>query len=1112
MAELSYTQNARVTINKRNATIKEILNEIEKQTDYLFIYNDEVNANEKVSVKAKQEAVSSVLNSMLKDKDIKYSMEGNHIILSTNKNESPENQIEANTQQQQKKRISGTVLDENGQPIIGANIIEAGTTNGTVTDIDGKFSLSVEDNATIRISYIGYLEQEVNTSGKNTLNITLIEDTQTLEEVVVVGYGVQQKQTLTGAVSAISAEDIITTKNENVQNMITGKIPGVRVKQNTAEPGAFNNNFDIRGMGAPLIIIDGIPRSNADFQRLDGNDIESISVLKDASAAIYGVRAANGVVLVTTKTGRVQNNELTYNGTYVWQIPSGLPATVDAIGYMTLRNELAMHNLNDPQLLFHEEDFEAYRSGEKKSTDWYPYVFSSYAAQTMHNLSATGGNDRIRYYASLGYQFQNSFFKSNDLNYQKYNIRSNITAKIAKNLTLDANLSFIMDEQNRPYQDSWWIIRAFWRQGPHIPVYANNDPNRLYHGEIEGDNPVAFMDKDIVGFRKYNTKWMQPSISLTYNIPGVEGLTAKTLLSYDYSISDGTVYQKQYNQYRYDETTETYQTFSRQRNNLSRANDMKSQLLTQTSLNYEKTFAEFHKTKALLVWETQQREGDNFEAIRDLIFQMPYLFAGSSLNQIGQMSTSDDRLYEYTNLALAGRLNYDFAGKYLFEFLFRYDGSSRFSENQRWGFFPGVSAGWVISEENFFKNSISSDINQLKFRISYGEAGDDSALAYQYLSGYRYSSGGDRRNFTEGYVFDDSFFGSVINKGIPNPNLSWFTSKTFDVGVDFTAWNGLLGVSADYFSRTREGLLARRTGGIPTVVGAALPEENLNSDQTYGMDMEISHRNRVGKFNYGLKGLFSITRVKRLHVESAPYGSSWENWRNNQNNRIQGMHWGRNVIGQFESWEQIWNSPTYIGRRTIIGDYIYEDWNGDGEINGNDEYPIRHNQVPWVNFSLMGDASYKGFDLNFLFQGSALGSVQYGEQLREPLWGNSNSSAMEQFMDRWHPADPTADPYDPATKWIPGYFAYTGTLPETNSSFNVENGAYLRLKSLELGYTLPESMASKIGVSNLRIYANGYNIFTLTKVKFVDPEHPADTYGYLYPLNKTFSLGLNVSF
>jgi TonB-dependent SusC/RagA subfamily outer membrane receptor len=387
MAELGYTQNARVTINKRNATLKEVLNEIESQTDYLFIYNNKVDTNEKVSVRAKQKAVSEVLSSLLKNNDIDYSMEGNHIILSANENSNNlTGSIASLITQQQRKQIRGTVVDESGEAIIGANIVERGTTNGTVTDIDGNFTLSVDNNAVLQISYIGYLDQNINTAGITTFDIILREDTQALEELVVVGYGVQQRQTLTGAVSAISAEDIITTKNENVQNMITGKIPGVRVAQRTAEPGAFNNSFDIRGMGAPLIIIDGVPRSNADFQRLDGNDIESISVLKDASAAIYGVRAANGVVLVTTKGGKVQKNELTYNGTYTWQIPSGLPATIDAIGYMTLRNELAMHSLNESQPLFNEEDFEAYRSGEKKSTDWYSHVFGSHAVQTMHKL------------------------------------------------------------------------------------------------------------------------------------------------------------------------------------------------------------------------------------------------------------------------------------------------------------------------------------------------------------------------------------------------------------------------------------------------------------------------------------------------------------------------------------------------------------------------------------------------------------------------------------------------------------------------------------------------------------------------------------------------------
>ena len=1108
MAELSYTQNARVTINKRNATIKEILNEIEKQTDYLFIYNDEVNAYEKVSVKAKQEAVSNVLNSMLKDKDMNYSMEGNHIILSTDKNESSETRTEAIAQQQQKKRISGTVLDESGQPIIGANIIEVGTNNGTVTNIDGKFSLDVSDNATIRISYIGYVEQNIKTSGKAVFNITLSENVKSLDEVVVVGYGTQKKGALTGAVSAINGDEVKITKNENAQNLLTGKIPGVRVTQKTSEPGSFNNNLDIRAMGTPLIVIDGVPRIMEDFQRLDPNDIDNISVLKDASAAVYGVRAANGVILVTTKKGNVGKSQISYSGSFTLQMPSGLPQTVDAIEYMTLRNEKAMHNINGGSLVYSDQDFEDYLTGKKVSTDWYPLIFKN-APQTMHNLNASGGNEKMQYYVGMGYQYQEGFFKSGDLNYDKYNIRSNITANIANNLTLDTQISLIMDEQNRPNTESWYIIRSFWRQGPQIPPYANNDPTKPFHGFIEGDNPISFMNADISGYAKFNRKWIDPSVSLKFDIPGVKGLYLKGMFAYDWMMYDVNQYSKQYNQYRYDETSDTYQTFTRNApSSITRRNIMRYQLLTQTTVGYSGT-TEAHHYNGTLVWETQKSGVDNYGGQKNLTLPIPYLFAGVSTNQQVLMSTGN--ISDRSNLGLIGNFHYDYANKYLADIGFRYDGSSMFAPGSQWGFFPSISGGWRISEESFFKD-VFPEIGQLKLRASYGILGDDGASQYQFISGYNYPTGGRGRGFNGGYVFDGTFVGSADSKGIPNPYITWFKAKTFDVGVDFIAWNGLLGITGDYFNRKRDGLLATRYGGIPTVVGANLPQENLNSDRTFGAELEISHRNHINDFSYGLKGFIAISRIENLYNERGPIGSSWSNWKNNQNNRLQGVQTGLQGNGQFQNWDEIWNNPVYTSRQTLPGDYRYEDWNGDGEINGADAHPIRFNQYPWMNFSFSGDAKYKGFDLAFLFQGSAMSSLLYPEQLHEPMWGNDNSSAMKQFMDRWHPSDPKADPYDPSINWVSGYYAYTGTLSDINSSFNVVNGAYLRLKSIELGYTIPVNLTRGIGINDLRIFANAYNLFTLTKVKFVDPEHPSDTYGYLYPLNKTVSLGLNITF
>ncbi len=1102
----TYSQNARISLNISNQSVKTVLNDIQSQSEFSFMFNSKiVDVERKVDIKADNEMISQILNKLFDNTDIAYTVVDRQIVLFSNK---------VLAEQQSTKKINGKVTDESGMPIPGISVVVKGTQIGVTTDIDGNFSLSIPEDAKIVVfSFVGMKSQEIPVTNKTTINVVMQEESIGLEEVVAVGYGTQKKASVTGAVSAIKGSDIVTTKNENAQNLLTGKISGVRVTQKTAEPGSFNNNFDIRAMGSPLIVIDGIPRTMDDFQRLDPNDIDNLSVLKDASAAIYGVRAANGVVLVTTKKGTKNKIELNYSGSFTWQIPSGLPSTVDAIQYMTLRNERAMHNINGGSPTFNDQQMDDYRTGVKKSTDWYPLVFSNFAPQTIHNLNVTGGNDKTTYYVGLGYQYQDGFFKSSDLNYSKYNIRSNISTKITNRLTFDMNINMVMDEQDRPYVDSWWIIRGFWRQGPQIPAYANNDPTKPYHGLIEGDNPISFMNKDITGYRKYNKKWIQPAASLKYEIPGVKGLFVKSLFSYDYYVSSANLFQKEYNQYRYDVASDTYSTYTRQSpNRINRESYFKTQILSQTSLNYGRTFNK-HKVDAIVLWEAQKRKSDSFSAQRDLILPLPYLFAGVAEGQLARMNSNADALYENSNLALAGRFNYAFDNKYLAEVLFRYDGSSKFAQSYQWGLFPAISLGWRVSDENFFKNfSQLSFINQLKIRASYGKTGDDGASSYQFVSGYNYPSGTSNRNFTGGYVFNGSFNASADNKGIPNPYITWYTAKTFDLGTDIEAWHGLLGVTADYFSRNRQGLLATRSGGIPTVVGAGLPQENLNGDRTYGFDLELSHRNHIGDFNYNLKGLFSLARVKRLYVERDAIGSSWSNWKNNQNNRLQGVQTGLQGDGQFQSWNEIWSSPTYVGRGTIIGDYKYQDWNGDGEINGNDVHPIRYNQYPWMNFSMILDASYKGFDINFLLQGSAMSSLTYGEQLREPMWGSGDAGAMVQFMDRWHPADPKADPYDPATKWVSGHYAYTGTLPDGGSTFNVVNSAYLRLKSIELGYTLPSQLIKKSGLKNLRVYVNTYNLFTITKVQYVDPEHPNDTYGYLYPLNKSVSVGLNVKF
>ena len=1105
------SQNAKVNINGNSLTIGSFIDQIEKQTDYLFVYSkNEVNINEIVSVKAGKKEVSQYLKEAFDKSDVGFAFENDYIVLTKNTIASIA---------QQGKQITGVVADQFGEPIIGANIIVKGTTNGVITDIDGNFVLqNVPEKAIIQVSYIGYLTQEIALGNQTSLQVSLIEDTQKLDEVVVVGYGTQKKVTLTGAVAAIKNEELITTKNENAQNMLTGKIPGVRVMQKSAEPGSFNNNFDIRGMGNPLIIIDGVPRDN--MTRLDANDIESMSVLKDASAAIYGVRAANGVVLITTKKGKSGHVELEYSGNVGWQNPSGAVKSVSAADWMTLKNEKSMHNVNGGQLIYSLDDIAAYNNGDKVGTDWWNEVMRPLAPQTQHTLSVNGGNDKTHYYMSAGYLYQESFLRSNSLDYDRFNVRSNITSKITDRLTVDLNMSGIMDQKDQPYENSDWIIRAMQRCPATQPVYANGNQEYLMYGWIEGTNPVAMMDADQVGYKKYNNKWFQTSAQVSYDVPYIEGLQAKGMFSYDYQIADNRIYKHGYDEYEYNDATDNYIAKSiNTPSTFRREQYTKQSWLYQASLNYNHTFAEKHNVTGLVLLEGSRRDGDNFFAQRELALALDQLFAGNTANQEGNMSTRYERdnaanrdLYQEANLGLVGKFGYDYLSKYIAEFSFRYDGSSKFGTGSQWGFFPAGSLGWRISEEDFWKGSKLSFINNAKVRASYGKMGDDTASNYQFITGYTYPAGGDNNRRPGGSVFNGTFVNAIANKGLANKNITWYIAKTMNVGVDLEAWNGLLGVTADFFTRERTGLLATRSLSLPTIVGASLPEENLNGDYTHGFELELSHRNRIGDVGYNLKGIFSYTRTKNTYEERSKAGNSYENWRNNNNERYQNIVWGYGDGGRYTSYTDIANSPVYTGYGTLPGDYLYMDWNGDGIISDLDKHPIGYENRPLINFSLNIGADWKGFDLNLLFQGAAMQFNRYVEQLREPMWGHDYSNALEYFMDRWHPTDPTADPYNPSTEWISGEYAYTGTLSDEYSEYNVHNSSYLRLKSAELGYTFPQRWIVKTGIKNARLYVNGYNLFTIKGVPF-DPEHSGnDSYGNLYPLNRTFSIGVNVKF
>lgn len=1023
--------------------------------------------------------------------------------------------------------VSGKVLDSNGQAVVGASVIQTGSKNGVPTDLDGRYSIDVPSDASLEFSCLGYATVIEKVSGKTVLDVVLKEDNTFLESVVVVGYGTQRKGSLTGSVSGVSGDNMLRTKNENPQNMLTGRVAGVRVWQKSAEPGSYSNSFDIRGLGSPLVIIDGVPRSVEDFQRLNASDIDNVSVLKDASAAIYGLRGGNGVVLVTTKTGGEGKSKVHYNGSFTFQFPSNMPQLAGAVDAMTLYNEQAMNRADgNGTVAFTDEYIQQYIDGKRKATDWNSLVFKSWAPQHQHDVSISGGKEQIQYYTSLGYLYQDSFFKSGDLNYNKINLRSNITAQIARGLDLNLNIAGISDNRNVPDSDAVTLIRNLWKQGVLFPAYVDDAQTMFnYEGLDLQQNTVAMMTSDVSGYQRDNKKSFQGSAYLEYDFGTIanilQGLKVKGLAGYDYQYDEYEAFRKSYTLYTVDELTGEYagKLFPNHTDRLSRRNMTHQQVLTQLVFNYNRKFSGRHDVGATLGWETQRRKGDNFYIYGDLSFSSPY-FTALTNNMENTYLGIDPGLGAFYNIAyesFIGRLNYGFDDRYLLEAQFRYDGSSKFAPGYEWGFFPSFSAGWRISQEPWFKDSSALNfINQFKIRASYGTLGDDSALNYQWITGYTYPSwrenaaGGSSTGYAGGYLFNGTFVYGADASSLPNEKITWQTSHSFNVGVDFEAWNGLLGITVDYFERTRTGIFASNDSSLPTVVGNSAPVENLNSDMNMGLELELSHRNKLGDFSYSLKGILTITRCKYLKaLNQGPYGNSYDKWRHdNLSYRYQGVQFGYEGAGRFTGWDDIWAYDKYKENNVLPGDYKYLDWNEDGEINGWDEHPYAFDQTPWMNYSLSFDCSWKNFDFSMLFQGSALGSYMYDEPLYS-MWGSFGGGALDLYLDRWHPVEAGVDPYDQNLEWVSGYHALTGHSPYKNSSFNRVSTSYLRLKSLEIGYSLPAGRKTDFG---LRVFANAYNIFTLTGLKYVDPEHPDSDYGRMYPLNKTVTVGLDFTF
>lgn len=1111
----------RISLSFENASLKEIFAEIESKTNFRFFYSTRtINEDAKVSVRLIHEAVETAVTALLRNfPDITFEITGDQIILKKAKDEhlislrevsglSQVSSVRTKIHRHTPLRfdvnpvkteiiVAGTVKSDSGDPLPGVNVIQKGTTNGTATDGEGKYTLIIPDgDAVLVFSFIGYLSQEVPVGGRTVIDVALVEDVQRLEEVVVVGYGEQKKVNLTGSVSSISNKDLTVVPVTNTTTALAGKLPGLIAVQRSGEPGLDDATLSIRGFGTPLVVVDGIV--GRDFARLDPNEIESITILKDAaSTAVYGVSGGNGVILVTTKKGTIGRPEFAYTMNYGVQTVTKYPRFVNSEEYAIMKNE-ASTNLGGA-LIYTEDELQKFRDGTDPNYpnfDYYDYFTKDFVPQQQQNITVRGGGESVQYFFLLGESKQASMWEGENQDYAKYNFRSNVDAKINDNLDISVTFGARTEDRNNLIQDSY--LMASWMQYS-WPIFNPKTPD----GKIASTNYglTAYLDRDLSGYIKDKRHVLQGNLTVNYKIPFVKGLSARLTASQDLFFREQKQWLKKYLTHTWDETTQTSNVVGSRGSNSLQLQDWKeNSKRLQASLGYNRSFADKHNINALLLYEEFEEDSTTFWAQRvEYVVPIDQIFSGPDANK-----NNNGDAFDKGQQSLVGRVNYDFSGKYLFEYSFRYDGSAKFPADKRWGFFSGVSAGWRLSEENFMKGKFSA-IDDLKLRASWGKLGNDKTGNFQFLTGYTYPA----YNYILG---NDIVTNGMVDTGVPNPNITWEESEVTNIGLDLSLWEGMLQVEADAFYRKRVGLLAQRNLQLPSTFGAALPYENLNSDNTRGFELVIRHHNHIGELTFDIAPNVSFTRSKWDHVEQREFTSQIDGWRNNSQARWKNIYWGLKAVGQFQSDEDINSSAIQDQQANSTlrpGDIKYDDFNDDGVINDDDQQIIGRGETPEIFYGLGINARWRNFGLYMTWQGAANFNMAQQHFLIQPFSNGMNAYAY--FMDRWHREDMT----DPDSEWIPGKYPSTINDGAPNnrmfSSFWLKDATYLRLKFINLNYNLNLDFLKNIGIQKLNISVSAQNLFTFSGLGPMDPETPTGRLSY-YPQQKTYNLGVNVVF
>lgn len=1106
----TYSRSTKLTLEMRKVKVSEVLDAIEGQSEFRFAYSPGyIDLDRQVSVELFEKTIDESLNTLFAGTGVKFAVHDRHIILYPAELEN--NRIEAERADQQ-RTITGTVTDNSNQPLPGVTVVVKGTTTGTVTDMEGNYRLTVPADATaLQFTFVGMRSTEVEIGNLTTINAVMEEETIGIEEVVAIGYGVQRRETLTGAISSAVSEDIQRSQSPTTSGAIAGKIAGVNSRQSDGRPGS-STSIQIRNMGTPLYVIDGVQKDEGQFNNIDFNDIESISILKDASAAIYGVRAANGVVVVTTKKGRKgDTNTVNVNAYYGWQDMFKFPKPADIGTYISsyIQSDAITGN---PSPRFTQEDLAKWQEGTEKGYrpfDWHDYILRT-SPQHYVGVNTSGGSEKINYYLAISNLAQESIIE-NYGGFYRTNVQFNIDADITDKLKIGGSMNGRIERRKNPGvpggDDTWQALFAIYRNLPTARPFANDNPNYPTKTSALNETNFAMLNYELSGVYQEEWKVVQLNYNMEYEI--AKGLKAKGVFGYYLANKWMDNHEYTYKLYDYDEETDTYPVLFSM-DNPWRERDIRKveEIMTQGQLDYNNSFGQ-HNISAVAAAETYLRHTPGF-----WIHSRPESNALRLIDYQSMDTFNDDGKNTQARIGYVGRINYNYAQKYLLDVSARYDGSWKFPPNERWGFFPSVSLGWRPSQEAFWSSvPVFNIFSDFKVRGSYGLLGDDNVGGYSpfdYLTGYTYRNGGA--------VLDNTYYIGTQPRGLPVTSISWLTAKILDVGIDFGLFDNKLMGSIDYFNRQRDGLPAARYDVlIPAEAGFSLPNENLNSDVHRGMDGYLKYNNRVRDFRYSIGGNFTYARMYDWHQYKPRFGNSWNVYRNSINERFGYINWGYEAVGQFQTWEEIANHPVDNdgqGNRSLRpGDIIYKDVNNDGVINGMDERPIgfRQGSTPIFNFGINLFGEWKNFDLALDFMGASGYTYQQNWESRNPFHDGGNNPQF--YMEnQWRLSDIT----DPQSELIPGKYPTLivgngGHANYWNSDFWKYNGRYIKLRNIELGYTLPSNWVQKAGMTRARAYVMGQNIFSIDNLDGIDPEISSES-GVVYPTNRVISVGVNVTF